>query len=254
MEIAILGMGRLGRSLVPLLRSAGHQVHTWTRGQTFPESPVAWIMVRDEAVAEVAAALPEGPIVLHASGALDVDVLRPHSPAGSLHLLQSFPGPEVAVPPLKGVPAAVSGDPEAVEAATAIAQSLDLSPVHVPGDRRLYHAAAVLAGNFATTLLGEGARALAEAGVSHQVACQMLAPLALASIEQAAAQGPGPALTGPFPRGDAATIAGHLTALEAHLPDLVDLYQNLGARTIRTLSESGEIQAEETLRLIRSLE
>ena len=254
MDIAILGLGRLGRTLVPLLREAGHTVHTWTRGQPFPESEVAWIMVRDEAVQEVAQALPKGQIVLHASGALGLDVLQPHQPAGSLHLLQSFPGPEVSVPGLTGVYAAVSGDNAAVEAATRIAKSLGARPVHVPGDRRLYHAAAVMAGNFATTLLGEGAKALVTAGVPETMARQMLAPLALASIAQAAAEGPAAALTGPFPRGDTATIEAHLKALGETLPDLVPLYRELGARTIRTLSDSTQLQPEEADRLIRSLE
>lgn len=254
MEIAILGLGRLGRSLVPLLGKAGHTVHTWKRGESFPKAELIWIMVRDDAVAEVAASLPTGSIVLHASGSLDIDVLRPHHPAGSLHLLQSFPGPEVSVPPLEGVPAAVSGDPEAVEAATAIALSLGLQPVHVPGDRRLYHAAAVMAGNFATTLLGEGAKALVEAGVDPDMACRMLAPLALASIEQAVELGPAAALTGPFPRGDKQTIAAHLSALEEKLPELVSLYKELGERTIRTLGTSGRMKPEEMARLIRSLE
>jgi len=211
-------------------------------------------MVRDESVAEVAAALPRGPIVLHASGSLGLEVLHPHSPSGSLHLLQSFPGPEVSVPPLAGVPAAVCGHPAAIEAATQIAVSLGLKPVHVPGDRRLYHAAAVIAGNFATTLLGEGAKALQQAGVPEELACEMLAPLALASIRQAASQGPAAALTGPFPRGDAATIEAHLEALQETLPDLVSLYKELGQRTIRTLSDEARLHTEDAARLFRSLE
>ena len=68
---------------------------------------------------------------------------RTHRPAGSLHPLQSFPGPEVAGPPGRGVPAAVAGDPEAVSAATQIALDLGMRPFEVPGDRRLYHLAAV---------------------------------------------------------------------------------------------------------------
>ena len=254
MELGILGLGRLGRTLVPLLEAAGHTVHTWRRGQPLPTAEVLWILVRDDSVAEVASGLPRGSIVLHGSGSLDIDVLRPHRPAGSLHLLQSFPGPEISTPPLEGVPAAVSGDPEAVEAATQIALSLGLAPVLVPGDRRLYHAAAVMAGNFATTLLGEGAKALIQAGVEPEQACKMLAPLALASIEQAVKLGPAAALTGPFPRGDKQTISGHLDALRDTLPELVPLYQELGQYTIRTLDASGKLKPEELLELIRSLE
>jgi predicted short-subunit dehydrogenase-like oxidoreductase (DUF2520 family) len=213
MDIALLGLGRLGRSLQPLLESAGHQVLPWRRGEPFPRADVAWLTVSDGAVAEVAGALPPGPIVLHASGALGVDVLRPHRPAGSLHPLQSFPGPEIATPQLAGIPAAVAGDPEAVSAARQIAADLGLRAVHVPGDRRLYHAAAVIAGNFSTTLLAEGADLLIAAGVAPDEAAELLVPLAMASLEQALSRGPMQSLTGPFPRGDHATVGAHLDAI-----------------------------------------
>jgi predicted short-subunit dehydrogenase-like oxidoreductase (DUF2520 family) len=98
-------------------------------------------------VAEVAAQIQPGGAtpVLHASGALSHDVLRPHRPAGSLHPLQSFPGPDVATPPLEGVAAAVAGDLEAVLVARRLAEALGMAPFTVSGDRRAYHAAAVIA-------------------------------------------------------------------------------------------------------------
>ncbi len=253
MDIAVLGLGRLGRTLVPLLRSAGHRVTPWKRGRPIPRSNLLWLMVRDEAVAELAAQIPPGPIVLHASGALDFQVLRPHRPAGSLHLLQSFPGPEVATPPMQGVRAAIAGDPEAVEAATTLALSLGTLPVHVKGDRRLYHAAAVLAGNFATTLLAGAGRVLEESGVDARTAREMLLPLAKASLRQAL-DDPASALTGPFPRGDAGTVQGHLDALQDSHPEMADLYRQMGTMTVGMLSEGGQITPEVAQEMIRSME
>ena len=109
---------------------------------------VYYCCVSDGAVAEVASLIPahadrkgsgdytNDVPVLHASGALDHQVLRPHRPAGSLHPLQSFPGPDVALPPLDGVPAAVAGDEAAVEVATRMAEGLGMVPFRVSGDRR----------------------------------------------------------------------------------------------------------------------
>ncbi len=253
MDVALLGLGRLGRTLQPLLEAAGHRVLPWRRGESFPVADVAWLTVTDGAVAEVARALPSGPVVLHASGALDIEVLRPHRPAGSLHPLQSFPGPEVAVPPLQGVPAAIAGDPDAVQVARRLALDLGLHPVHVPGDRRLYHAAAVIAGNFGTTLLAEGAALLGQTGVDPREAVEMLVPLARASLEQALERGPVQALTGPFPRGDHATIRNHLAALEALDPDLAGVYRGLALRTTRLLQQENCLDTETTARLIRCL-
>jgi predicted short-subunit dehydrogenase-like oxidoreductase (DUF2520 family) len=253
MDIALLGLGRLGRTLQPLLEAAGHRVLTWQRGQDFPVADVAWITVSDGAVAEVARALPRGPIVLHASGSLEIDVLRPHRPAGSLHPLQSFPGPEVATPPCHGVPAALAGDPEAIAVARQLAEDLGFEPVLVPGDRRLYHAAAVIAGNFGTTLLAEGAALLEQAGVPTDRAATLLIPLARASLEQALSAGPVAAMTGPFPRGDAATIRAHLTAIRAFDAGLAQLYEVLGLRTTERLLERNRLSAETSEKLIRIL-
>lgn len=253
MDIALLGLGRLGRTLLPLLEGAGHHVLPWRRGEPFPRADVAWLTVSDGAVAEVARALPRGPIVLHASGALDIDVLRPHRPAGSLHPLQSFPGPEVAVPPLAGVPAAIAGDPEAVAVARTLAGELGLNAVLVPGDRRLYHAAAVLAGNFSTTLLAEGAALLEAAGVPGSEAAELLVPLARASMDQALARGPAAALTGPFARGDVATITAHLAAIRALDGELARIYELLGARTAALLHREDRLDTETLGALIRTL-
>lgn len=238
-RVALLGMGRLGRSLAQLLPACGYEVRPWRRGAPLPEAEIAWLTVSDGSVAELARALPPGPIVLHASGALDLDVLAPHERRGSLHPLQSFPGPERAIPPLAGVPAAIAGHPEAAQAAEQLALDLGMRPFRVPGDRRLYHAAAVLAGNFATTLLDAAAGALSAAGVDPGLAPALLAPLALASIRQSAEVGPAEALTGPFARGDGPVVEAHLDALEEAAPDLAALYRVLGERTLALAARGG---------------
>jgi len=232
MRIGIVGLGRLGRSLALLLEAAGHRVATAGR-DGWPDAEVVLLTVPDGAIAEAAARVRGAPVLLHCSGALDVDVLRPHRPAGSFHPLMTFPGPEVALPDLAGVPAAVAGDPEALAAATDLAESLGMWPIQVPGDRRLYHAAAVMAGNFSTVLLGESSRVLAAAGVPLADAPSLLAPLAVQSLRNATAD-PAAALTGPVARGDEATLERHRRALaEAGLEDVVLLYELLTARARR---------------------
>ena len=251
MHIAILGPGRLGRSLHALLRAGPFELSLWSRGQPVPACDVALLTVSDGAIAEVAAQVPAGPIVLHTSGATDVDVLRPHRPAGSLHPLQSFPGPEVAIPPVAGVPAALAGDPEAVAVARLIAEAVGFATFEVPGDRRLYHAAAVVAGNFATVLLADAARLLEAAGVDPEAAPSVLAPLALASIEQAARRGPAAALTGPFARGDLDVVERHLDAISSATPDLERLYRALGVRAATLSAAGGHLTGEELRTWIR---
>jgi predicted short-subunit dehydrogenase-like oxidoreductase (DUF2520 family) len=228
MRVVLVGPGRLGRSLDTLLRRAGHDVRLLARGAPWPGGDVAWLTVPDRAIAEASAIVPPDVPALHASGASDLSPIAHHPERGSLHPLMTFPGPEVALPDLRGVAAAVDGTPRAAALARALALDLGMAPFAVPGDRRLYHAAAVMAGNFATLFLAEASRALAAAGVPIGDAPAILAPLALRSLQNAGAAPDGPlsALTGPIPRGDRAVLEAHRAALDASgLGDLAALHR-----------------------------
>ncbi len=213
MKLVIVGPGRLGRTLAALLRDAGWEADLVGRNAPIPDAPAVLLAVPDAAIGEVAARIPPGPALLHTSGASGLDVFEGRAPVGSIHPLMTFPGPEVAIPDLRGVPAALDGDPEAIAVGRALCDALGMRPLHVPGDRRLYHCAAVMAGNFCTVLLAEASRALVAAGVPEEEAAGALLPLALQSLRNTAARGPEMALTGPAVRGDLDTVAGHLRAL-----------------------------------------
>lgn len=227
LDLCIVGPGRLGRSVAAALRAGGHRVRLVGRGEPIPAGPLTWLTVPDREIAAAAAATPTGGVVLHASGATDLEPLRAHVHPGSLHPLMSFPGPELGLPRMDEVPAAIAGDPEARAAAAAIARALGWHSFEVPGDRRLYHAAAVLAGNFATALLAEAAAVLSAAGVPADQAPALLAPLALTSLRNAAAVGPARALTGPVARGDEEVIGAHREALAGLEPRLLRTYDAL---------------------------
>lgn len=235
----IVGPGRLGRTVSATLRDAGWSITLIGRGVRIPAAPITWLTVPDRAIADAARSTPAGGVVLHASGATDVEPLRPHRPAGSLHPLMTFPGPEIATPPMADLPAAVAGDPVAQEAARKLATAMGWHPFSVPGDRALYHAAAVLAGNYATTLLGLASDALAAAGVPAADAPALLTPLALASLRNAAQVGPAHALTGPAARGDTLIVELHIAALQRAAPALVDAYVTLLNATERMLANKG---------------
>lgn len=232
MRLVVVGPGRLGRSLHLLWTRAGHEVTLAGRGQAVPGDADAVVLtVPDRALREVSGALPAQAVVLHTSGATALDVLDTHPHRGSLHPLMTFPGPEVALPDLTGVAAAVDGSDEPTLAlAHRLATDLGLRPVFVPGDRRLYHAAAVIAGNFATVLLAEAGRVLAAAGVDPREARAMLAPLAVRSLLNAV-DDPARSITGPAARGDQAVLDAHRQALnDAGLADALDVYDILSER------------------------
>ena len=247
MNVALMGMGRLGRSLYALLDGKPDvQVKTWRRGMAVPSgSDVYWICVPDSAISEVAAQIPVGAIVLHASGACDLDVLAPHKSIGSIHPLQSFPGPEIGIPVPETTPAAIAGTPTAMKQAWKIAEMLGFRPFKVEGDRRAYHAAAVLAGNFATLLLDQACLLLNAAGVDSSNAPTILSPLMRSSIDQATGANPLLALTGPVARGDTQTVESHLDFLASHSPEILEIYKKLSERAVERLHELDRINSED---------
>lgn len=232
MRLVIVGPGRLGRSLDLLWRRAGHTVTLVGRGGHIPdETDAVLLAVPDRALGDAAATVPAHHTLLHASGASDLAVLGARVRRGSLHPLMTFPGPEVALPDLKGVAAAIDGsDGDTLALVEQLARDLGLAPVRVPGDRRLYHAAAVIAGNFATLLLAEAGQVLEAAGVDAPTARAMLAPLAVRSLLNAV-DDPVRALTGPAARGDQGVLDAHRAALrDAGLVDALAVYDLLSER------------------------
>ena len=231
-SLTIVGPGRLGRSIAHILDSQDISYRLVGRGESVPAAAITWLTVPDREIEVAARAVPKGGVVLHASGSMDLQPLNGHDKAGSLHPLMTFPGPEFGLPKASSIPAAISGSDDAIQSAYILAKQLGFTPFEVSGDRALYHAAAVTAGNFASLLLCEAGRILEADGVSKENSGALLMPLAIASIQSAGEHGPS-ALTGPIARGDEDVIRAHFDALDRMDPQLAQLYATLAAATRR---------------------
>lgn len=97
-----------------------------------------------------------------------------------------------------------------------------------PEHKALYHTAACIAANYATTLTWAARRLLKTAGVNES----LFENLSLAAVKNAyKAETAQDALTGPIARGDSLTVAKHLSALRDYDPELLTLYKTLGLYT-----------------------
>jgi predicted short-subunit dehydrogenase-like oxidoreductase (DUF2520 family) len=133
---------------------------------------------------------------------------------------------------LQGISFAVWGDPPALEWAERIAALAHGEVLRIPTEARsLYHAAAVMAGNYVITLVDAGQALMEQCGVDSDTALRALGPLVRTSVENALARGPVEALTGPIERGDVATVAGHLAALTSAPVPIQNLYRAAGFQT-----------------------
>jgi len=219
------------------------------------------IAVSDHAVSDVArllsaAGLRQG-IAVHTCGAMGPAALAPLGggvACGVIHPLQTIREPERAIDDLVGAYFMVCGDPLATDWARTIAASVDGKVLEIESARAAcYHAGAVMASNALVASLDAAVRLMGLAGIDAARALPALTPLARASVDNALAQGPARALTGPVVRGDAATIASHVSAIHEAPPSVRELYGAVARHLItvarsRGLSDASADAIEKALR------
>jgi predicted short-subunit dehydrogenase-like oxidoreductase (DUF2520 family) len=240
--LAVIGPGRVGRSLVRAASDAGLAVSLSGRRDALAageQAEIALLCVPDAAIEDacdaIAAAVPPLRFVGHTSGATGLEAVSATSARGarafSLHPLQTIPDGESV---LAGIPCAVAGsDAEALRVATALAERLRLRPFALDDrDRAAYHAAASIASNYLVALEETAVELLERAGIEG--GRELIAPLVLRTAANWAERGDA-ALTGPIARGDEETVARHVDAISEVAPELLDAYRALADRT-RTIA------------------
>jgi predicted short-subunit dehydrogenase-like oxidoreductase (DUF2520 family) len=236
--LAVIGPGRVGRSLARIASDAGLRASLSGRRDALAaceQAEIALLCVPDASIEEacetISAAVPPLRFVGHTSGATHLGVLdaavRRGAHAFSIHPLQTVPD---AGAPLAGAPCAVSGsDSEARRLATELATALGMRPFPLSDPQRAaYHAAASIASNYLVALEEAAAELLRRSGTED--ARELLAPLVLRTAANWAERG-GEALTGPIARGDEETVERHVHAIAQTAPELLDVYVALAEHT-----------------------
>lgn len=165
------------------------------------------------ACAALAAAVPlQGAIVFHCSGALASDRLQAARDAGayvaSVHPIRSFADPEAVAAAFAGTFCGIEGDPPALAVLEPALLAIGARPVAIDAAAKtVYHAAAVFASNYLTTVLDAALRAYQAAGIPEATARELARPLVTETVANVFRLGAAPALSGPIARGDMATVA-----------------------------------------------
>jgi predicted short-subunit dehydrogenase-like oxidoreductase (DUF2520 family) len=270
--IAIVGAGRVGSTLGRLLHQNGWRIgpiitrHTQTAraarrrigtgqplvglSQAVLAADLILIATPDRAIAETAEALARiasakawrAKIVLHTSGALGSDVLKPlalrGAETGSLHPLQTFSGR--TIPSLAGCTCAIEGAPVALRMARRISRELGGVPVVLPSRRKAaYHVAAALAAGHVLAVMGAAVRILVKTGFPRQRAVRALLPLTRQTLANYERVGPRAAWTGPLSRGDFGVIERHLEALRHFPREYREAYVALSKLGLDVLANGG---------------
>jgi predicted short-subunit dehydrogenase-like oxidoreductase (DUF2520 family) len=251
----------LGRSPRPLAAPLTLSTPPWTA--VIRDADLLLIATPDDAVPAAASQVAEldairpHQVVLHLSGLLDRTALAVLESSGaglgSFHPLQTIADPRSAAQRLNGACAGVEGDARAIETGQNLARLLGMHPVRIAAAAKpLYHAAAVIAGNYPAVLAALAERLARAAGIPPDTAGRMYLPLLAGAAENLLTVGPGKALTGPVRRGDLETLRRHLAALP---PDVQPLYRGLGLEAVQLAAAAGLDAASVTAvrRLLESL-
>ncbi|MFT5533491.1 MAG: putative short-subunit dehydrogenase-like oxidoreductase (DUF2520 family) [Burkholderiaceae bacterium] len=264
--LTILGAGRLGKTLGRVFHAGGAAIITniFNRSQSSAEDaasfigagsavdsfeqcapvtvfmlavPDAQIAVYSEKLAASGLVGP-GTVAFHCSGALSSDALKAVRATGaavaSIHPIRSFADPESVAGSFDGTFCGVEGDAAAMDLLNPLLIQIGARLIPIRAESKtLYHAAAVFASNYLVSILSVAQKAYVAAGIPADVALELLAPLARETTENVIRLGPAAALTGPIARGDVATVARQLQAVQQWDDAYGNLYEHLAAATTR---------------------
>ncbi|WCK56760.1 DUF2520 domain-containing protein [Aneurinibacillus sp. Ricciae_BoGa-3] len=263
--IGIIGAGKLGTSFGVYLARHGYKVAFFNRtGQKAKAAAELaggimvetvedllhtcdWIGIAtgDDQVGEVvlnlleARADLEGKLFFHMSGALSSDRLKELAKEGaetaSLHPLQSFSDPQTGVELLSSAYFSLEGTEQAKKWLGEMLANLK-NPFFVitAAQKSLYHAAASIVSNALVSVVDYGFLLMETAGIDEETARRALMPLIEGSVRNVRDRGTVEGLTGPIVRGDFGTIEGHINAIHAKAPELLDEYKQLARMTLKT--------------------
>jgi predicted short-subunit dehydrogenase-like oxidoreductase (DUF2520 family) len=212
---------------------------------------IVFITTPDDVIAQVCGEIQwrEGQSVVHCSGAHSVDILEAArklgAAVGSFHPLQTFADVDQAIENLSGSTFALEAEEPLLSTLKELTLVLNGNWVELkPGDKVLYHAAAVFVCNYLVTLVKLALDLWLDFGVSSKEATRALLPLLGGTINNIDNIGLPDCLTGPVARGDSGTIERHLSALETRSPSLLATYKELGLQTIPIALAKGQVNAQ----------
>jgi predicted short-subunit dehydrogenase-like oxidoreductase (DUF2520 family) len=279
--IAIVAAGRLGSSLAIAMSDAGYNVaavssrradhREWLKSriengvvvenaQTAANlASIVFITAPDAVIEQICSTVQwrSHQTVVHCAGVLPLSALDTATRTGTeiagFHPLQTFPSPESS-DRLKDVSFATeSPNSEVLTWLETLASDLGGSSFKIESSQRAaYHASAVMACGLLAGLTGLAAEMWEPLGIDRADALKRLIPLLHATVDALDEQGLPSAITGPFVRGDAETIASHLVATLAKSPETGKAYAALAEASLHIAKEQGGL-SESAYQSIKTL-
>ena len=176
-----------------------------------------------------------GTILVHCAGVFGIEVFsvkgRQKFESLAMHPLQTFLSPKQAIAVLPKSYFALDGTKKGLQFGKRFIRQLKGKAILVTDkDRPLYHAMCVFASNFINGLMEAAEEIGKKLGFSRRQTIAMLMPLIKSTLNNIRDRGAVASLTGPVKRGDRKTVARHIQALKANIPEIVPVYRALTRR------------------------
>ena len=270
LTLSCIGAGRLGKTLCHLFAQHLHIGHIINcsedsarlavkfigagQARRVPvDSADIWLIATPDneikaasAVLRTASVLRESDTVFHCSGALnaaELDISDCHT--ASVHPIHSFADPQQSISQFAGTPCGMEGNRSALDRLQLLFERVAAKPFVIDSQQKaLYHAATVMTCNYLVGLLELGQKMLTAAGVSPQQGVNPLEPLIRQTLDNYFNTDAISALTGPISRGDTATVASHIQALQQQPNNWQQVYRALGNTTRAIAAKQGQASAE----------
>ena len=270
LTLSCIGAGRLGKTLCHLFAQHLHIGHIINcsedsarlavkfigagQARRVPvDSADIWLIATPDneikaasAVLRTASVLRESDTVFHCSGALnaaELDISDCHT--ASVHPIHSFADPQQSISQFAGTPCGMEGNRSALDRLQPLFERVAAKPFVIDSQQKaLYHAATVMTCNYLVSLLELGQKMLTAAGVSPQQSANPLEPLIRQTLDNYFNTDATSALTGPISRGDTATVASHIQALQQQPNNWQQVYRALGNTTRAIAAKQGQASAE----------
>ncbi len=269
-DLGFIGAGTVGTALAFLLSGKGYRVTSvssrspasaenlakavdgcrpFSSNQDVVDTAeLVFITTSDDAIAKVASQVQwhAGQSVVHCSGADSTDILEPAEKAGAwvgvFHPLQSYAGVAQAIENTPGSTFALEAGEPLLTTLKDMAAAIGGHWVELKAsDMAAYHTAAVIAGNYLTTLVKAATDLWQTFSIPPEQATRALLPLLRGTLHNIDTMGIPQSLTGPIARGDTGTIKKHIDTLQRLTPHLLAAYKELGIQTIPIALAKGKI-------------
>ena len=247
MKIALIGAGNVATCLGPRLKEAGHEITavfsrtvesariladrlgaTYTTDlKTIPASDAAIVMLKDDALKELAPAIAaniKGALLIHTAGSIPIEIWREAGAEryGVMYPMQTFS--KTSRIDWSQVPLFIEGSSDQIlERINQIAKTISPDVTHLSSEgRKKLHLAAVFTCNFSNHMYAIAEQLLATEGVPFSV----MLPLVRETARKVETMSPADAQTGPAVRGDRKVIDEHLALLKDY-PEYAGLYRQI---------------------------